>query len=260
MPNSHEQEILRLPLGLKEGVLKDLNPPLPPEDLAKLAFAAKRVLRYLGKGYPEGVFYDHTLAHTERCVVKGMLLSLSPTIKDPLIRTLWLHDLPEVFTSDYTSVDKARDSALDLKLTHAEDQIAQRILKPDDLELYRAFKQAGRFLKGEEELAKPAALIAKIIDAVDGNMFFHYFLASWANSSDFEEIRLPPEPALTFTFDQEKSYRTRIKSAPVEQDIKDICLVLLDEQIEYIRQLWRNIDPKRIPKGIREHLIEIGVD
>jgi 5'-deoxynucleotidase YfbR-like HD superfamily hydrolase len=254
------REIHHFPLGLEEEVLKDLKLPLVPEDLTELALAAERVSRYLGKGYPEGVFYDHTLAHTERCVVKGMLLPLSSLIKNPLIRTLWIHDLPEVFTSDFTSVDKARDAVLDLELTQAEDQVAQKILKHADFKLYQAFKQASRFLKGEEEAVTPAALIAKIIDAVDGNMFFHYSLALWVDSSDFEEAKLPPESALTFTFDQEKSYRPRIKSAPVEQEIKDICLMLLDEQIEYIQQVWRNVDPRKIPKEIRKHLIKIMAD
>lgn len=61
---------------------------------------------------------------------------------------------------------------------------------------------AGKVIKGEEveTLPPPEALIAKTVDTVDGDVFFHSELCRWINSDQFNPDGIPAENALSYTF------------------------------------------------------------
>lgn len=228
------------------------NIPTIPSEIEIYVEQCEPVKRLSDPRYPEGVFFDNTKIHTLRLVATVQILHLPRNIaKDTLTRMLWIHDLPEGMTHierDYTSVEKSENQQLDRDVKKTEDEIAKSILSDMDLELYQAFEKAGLLLKGKRipsELCflEQIGLIAKILDTIDGNMGFHYFLSRWAQSKDFNENKLPPESALAYTFHYVSKTRQVLTALPyVDHNVQICCLKLLDQQLEFVFQCWKGVN------------------
>lgn len=119
-------------------------------------------------------------------------ICLAEVQKNDLIRTLWIHDIPEIMDSqtsfsDVTSIDKVTYPDLALEVKHREQAIVNQIFSSTDRALYNAFDPAKEMLfRGtiDPQKTTPVALLARILDNfVDGTNSFHGFVSAYLSSS-----------------------------------------------------------------------------
>lgn len=130
--------------------------------------------------------------------------------KNALIRTLWIHDIPEIIDSqtslsDMTSTDKIRYPHLALQVKNREQAIADAVFTPEDRALYDAFDPAKDMLfKGhfDFETLTPVALLARVLDNfIDGTNSFHGFVAAYLSSPAYTPLLpLPNRDSFEYCF------------------------------------------------------------
>jgi len=139
---------------------EEIAEEIPPEItgylepiLLPILCMGKKIRRHVYENYDEGVIKDNVYGHIRRSIALAKALPLPEEIKTEVVKTLLLHDLPEV-------------SVL------TERRLDHDLTAPD-------FEDVGSFIKGksEEKAVHPSALIAYIIDKIDANilMAFPFF-------------------------------------------------------------------------------------
>ena len=99
-----------------------------------------------------------------------------------------------------------------------------------------------------------AGLIAYVLDKIDGNMFFHYTLAKWVAAGNGER-KIPSVAALEFTFKQRNQFTQALERAKaLFPGAVDCCQFLLDYQIKYMVEAWRDVPENKRPQIINEQL------
>lgn len=124
------------------------------------------------------------------------------------------------------------------------------MLNPSDFELYLEFEKAADFIKMRtDDIPEINALVAKVIDNVEGNLMFHAYLFKFKDDPRSNQV---PETALTYTFDQLPKHLERLKLLP-DSETKQRQIEFYEYQKEYVRSLWKKF-PEHLPTSIRVHI------
>lgn len=207
--------------------------------------------------YKEGLFRDSTGAHVIRCIEMAKKLPLDEDMKLAIARYLWIHDIPEIIITDYTSLRK-EDPEFARRLEIKEGEAARKLLSLQDNRLLIQFNAVGHLLRGKKDknaLPFREALLAKIIDLVDGNDFFNKELTFWINSSEYNQSDIPPETALTYTF---RSFRTTYRSLSnlgLPERFYKVAKDLLIEELTQVVGYWQDVPMRRIPVVVQNELV-----
>ena len=222
-----------------------------PADLKDNINALEYVLRFQFKEYPTGVIVDNTKVHTFKCVhlAKSLGLDLKYTT---LLRTLWIHDIPELEASDVTEVERYRNTNVDTTTEQNELHAAQRLLNKADRALLNTFNSTYDFLKMKTEVTPSLSfLYAKLIDNSEGNMTFHYFISNWVKAKNYKIDLLPPPDSLIHPFVTNIKFKKRIKLNIQHEDINHL-LDFIDSVINEIKLFWKDVPKSRIPTVITD--------
>lgn len=162
---------------------QNIDTIVPPSDLERYIDLGARVRRYKFKDDNLDHIFDDTVdEHTKRMVLYAENLPLPKKEKAAVVRTLWIHDIPEIIDSqttqsDMTSIDKIRHPHLALLIKKREEAIMEEIFSVEDKILYRAFDPAKEMLfTGRIDFDKttPVGMIARVLDNfIDGTNSFH---------------------------------------------------------------------------------------
>lgn len=203
----------------------------------------KKVNRYSDPRYPKGMVSDRLCDHIVR--LRKMASHLPLTNKDikNIDRIILVHDLPETVLGDITAILK-KEKQLD---TGDELSVAKDILNSKDFALYTQFTQAENFLYGTDTLAPSHnAAIAKILDSLEGSMYFHTAVAKWIVDGN---TTLPPQVALRYFYDVVLEYRNKIQ----DKKLKELASTLIDQASNYIELLWAKNEQK-MPKIMKQDI------
>jgi len=182
-----------------------------PDDLQKYINLGANVARYqFSEGQYDHIFRDFVDEHTKRIVLYAEHLPITEAQKSALIRTLWIHDIPEIIDSqtslsDMTSTDKIRYPALALEVKNREQAIVDEIFSPQDRALYEAFEPAKEMLFSgtiNPQKTTPIGLLARILDNfIDGTNSFHGFVLSYISDDSYSEhLPLPQRDSFEYCF------------------------------------------------------------
>ncbi len=228
---------------------------LIPKELKNHINSLKKIPRFQLNEYPKGVIKDSTKEHTLKCIHLANTINFKIQ-KKKLIRTLWIHDIPELIIKDITVIEKNRKPRLSEELDNQEVEAAKILLNETDRELLTQFNKAYEILKGKEKWTGQVPLemlLGKIIDNTDGNITFHYFVSKWTASSSYKKEEMFPMDSLEYSFLTNRKFSKFIKAHfPKEQ--QEILLHFIDVTLENIHHLWKNVPEKRIPKELKKHL------
>lgn len=215
--------------------------------------------------------------------VKGHILRLLPMVEkfmaDPMEvsrckEMLVLHDLPEVKraidlgeNSDTTAVAKDASLAVAKKVDFEEMAVARNIFNDAEFLLYQKFSEAGDFLKGNvRKMPDRIALIAKMLDEVDGSIHFH----SLAFDGRFSGQKLT-EGAQIRAFERYKkiSHALNWLKGTELDETEILSRRILNDAMLTIKEIWirdyrRSIDSDRkigkipvlIIRGLREFVLQ----
>ena len=229
---------------------------LIPDDIKNHINALKKVKRFQFKEYPKNILIDDTKKNTLKCVNIAKTLALD-TNYPSLIRTLWIHDIPELITKDLTVIEKYRNKNAASEFDVKEMIAAEQLLNKDDQELLKAFNAANNFLKGNtpwnEKTVSLEAVFAKLIDNSEGNMTFHYFISRWAASERYDKTLLPPRDSLLHSFITNQKFLSRIEQFTPKEYNKDL-IAFIANVLENIKRLWFDVPADRIPDELRVYL------
>jgi hypothetical protein len=242
-----------------------------PPDLRKLVEKGSQIERKRHPDYPIGIWFDNVRVHTIRCALSAQNLALPSSlepVKSPMVRTLWIHDLPEVVSSldigyDTSAVVKEDEPAVAAKISENENAIAKKILKDSDYELFKQFELANTFLDGKasQPAAQPAAYGARIIDIGDAEMCFYHFLTAWLIHDSFDG-RMPTERPYRFTMNRYSTYLANCERLAnvLPKGLQSLYLDQLLGQITYISDRWALVEKQRpglMPEIAKEHVAHL---
>ncbi len=222
---------------------------LPVDYLKDYFQGTAEVKRYEDKRYPKGFIEDDLLSHIQRLLGLIDQVSADEVQRNTLKRMAWVHDLPEVVLGDLSNVAR-EDGLLE---EHDESAVAKQILNDSDFCLYEQVETASSYLKGKSsEIPTRDALVLKVLDSIDGNLFFHRHVYDWIKAG--ETFNEDMSSALAYTFKQFKNYKDRL-SAIDSNEVPEVSLALdlLEFEIDYIKSLWRD-DENLIPRPIASYI------
>ena len=227
-----------------------------PEDIQDAILQSLTIPRYT-RIYREGIFRDSTGAHTIRCVEAAKKLLLPGELKDKIIRILWIHDLPEIITTDFSVIQKESNPEISEKLEKKEIEAATLLLSKSDQILLDDFNNADSYLKGIRTNKIPGleSMFAKVIDTIDGNTFFHRELSLWVVSDEFESSGIPNNASLIYSFKVYRIYTQNLNIHPSLDDYQKTAKILLRNQLSQITHYWESIPESRKPDVLKEELV-----
>ncbi|HEC64845.1 MAG TPA: HD domain-containing protein [bacterium] len=164
-----------------------LIPPIE-SSLGEPIWASDVIVRFYDPSYPESIFYrtgydygeveffplDTVLTHTVRAAELAMRIfrNCRNEIDLPkLIKTILVHDLPELMVSDTPAL-----SGQSMPELHVENEAAKGLLDPNDYNLFLEFQSSRQYLEGKDIQYTPEGLIANCLDLLDGNNIFMFAL------------------------------------------------------------------------------------
>lgn len=230
-----EREEIEQPLELSSLIDVDQLPPHYPEILDRLG----EVSRFCVPEYPDGFIVDDAKRHTLRCLslINNEGFMVSASVKTICSRVLLLHDFPESIVNDHPiEIEELPD-----KYEEREMQVAKEMLTPKDFALFRTFKEAELFLRGDLEdysissFSARAVFFAKLIDTIEGNLYFHESLINWVRQGN---RALPTEVSMAHTFRQFIDYSIKIRALKTTSRDQEGFIRLLVAQLEVIRDMW----------------------
>lgn len=227
-----------------------------PLDIADKINSLENVARFQFKEYPKDVIIDNTRNHTLRCINLANTFDFG-IAKDTIIRTLWIHDIPELITNDITVVEKYRKENSEKKFEIDELKAAKELLSENDQLLLGKFNNANNFLKGNTVVDSDTSfidfIIAKIIDNSEGNLTFHYYISKWVASDTYNGKLLPPTDSLKHSFVTNIKFMDKIKKElPKEQS--EILIKFIELVLETITGFWNKVPVEKIPNVIKEYI------
>lgn len=239
---------------------------LTPEDLAEYVALGANVHRYKFQDDDfSHIFDDRVDEHTKRMVLYAEHLPLSDHDKATLVRTLWIHDIPEILDSqtsqsDMTSIDKIRNPRLALAIKNREQVIIDRIFSLEDKQLYAAFDPAKEMLfKGEFDFTKttPIGVLGRVIDNfIDGINSFHGFVTDYLKSEGYREnLSLPQRDSFHYCFQNGIDAYCHVSALDqVEyQKVRKVILDILEQDFfGFLDEIWTPLAVARLPDYARE--------
>ncbi len=238
---------------------------VPPADLEQYITLGSKVSRYKFKDQNlDHIFDDAVDEHTKRMVLYAEHLPLPEKEKTAIIRTLWIHDIPEIVDSqgtqsDMTSIDKIRNPHLALLIKKREEAVMEEIFSLEDKMLYRAFDPAKEMLftgKIDFDKTTPVGMIARVLDNfVDGTNSFHGFVAHYL-ASDFyrETLSLPQADSFEYCFQKGIDVYRHVSAIDHPEYIfaRDvICDILEKDFFGFVEQTWTPLALSRMPDYAR---------
>jgi hypothetical protein len=229
---------------------------LPP-DLKPLVLELKKVKRFVNGHYPENVFQDDVYQHTLRCVsladdVADLFAEPDfPIDKSLLQRILWIHDMVEIgMSADVPAPDKQVDPVLEQTVEVDELNKAKTLLSSADFYLWEQFELAKKILSGEAYRHEVIleAVLARIIDVLDGNIFFNRSLTRWLYHQSTPCCI--PEYSLTYCFSTNRQYADVVAAHPHWHTLSP----LLEAERDFIKEIWRPVSLTLIPPSLHPHL------
>lgn len=228
-----------------------------PPDIKKYIEKLENVKRFnqFTKNKP-GMIEDNSKAHTLRCVYRAVTL---PFNNPDLVRTLWIHDIPEYTDGvDVSAVERYKNFALAKKQEEAENEEAKKVFKESDYKLFENFHAAEDFLRrsGDKIPHNQQALVANVIDVLDGNLVFIYFYTKWIQNrpnGDEDNIRT------TFKYGLEIRERMlkAIENPKVKPEIRDAIHLLFNGYVAVALDLWNKVDEKKIPQSMEPEILKL---
>jgi len=203
-----------------------------------------------------GMIDDNSKAHTIRCVHRATTL---PFKHQDLIRTLWIHDIPEYTDAvDLSAVERYENRDVAKKQEEAENEVAKKIFDESDYELFQNFHTAEDFLRraGTKIPKNQQTLIANVIDVLDGNLVFIYFYTKWIQnqtSGDEDNIRTTFKYGLEI---REKMLKA-VKNPQVSPEIRDAIHFLFNGYVRVALDLWSKVDADKIPQGMKPETLKL---
>ena len=194
-----------------------------PYDLQKFEDDLKKIKRF------EGKLPDNVLEHTARAVAIARYLASD---NSELQRMIWVHDIPEIVVGDVIITKKA---ATIPDKDEPEMRAAAELLNSEDLKLFARFRNAERFLyDGEVECVDATAILACIIEKVEGNVFYHHHVSQTRQE-------LFGISAVEYTQEQKEKFEEKLKKALPDCEEKAAAMLLLELQMHYVNRLWGEI-------------------
>lgn len=234
--------------------------PTPP-GLDELFKKLRQVRRYHDPTQtPEGSVDDNGLYHTNRLRARATDLLSRQGFDDKIIQTndrrLAVHDAGEVdLPYDMVATAKVIDDSRAEVVANEELAVAQKILSPEDFNLYLEFDQASRYLKGKSnKLPEPLTLFDKVLDFADGPTVYFCFYTQWVQSHPYDG-KIPPENVFKYQLSETSRFRNRVLTTQgLDRKIRNLCLFALNQELKIIIKLWSEIDPRLTPPIMVEQL------
>jgi hypothetical protein len=211
------------------------------------------------KTYEGNILKDNTAEHTLRGIALINTLPFDDNSKDKVKAVFWPHDIPEIIISDYTAIEKL-DEKLAKSLERKEDEAAKRLLNKQDYLMLNEFNVAAKILKGErtEKIPSPEAVVAYVVDVVEGNTFFHRNITNWIVSDSYNPTHIPSEKALSYTFKMHALFVQNLPKCNLTAGYQKAAEYLLKFQLDEVAKAWVKVPLNLIPpttlKGINENL------
>lgn len=245
---------------------KTINDVLAPEDLSQYIRLGSKVARYkFQDANYDHIFDDSVDEHTKRMIIYAEQLPLSEEHKSALVRTRWIHDIPEIIDSqtsqsDITSIDKIRYPHLALASKEREEAIMNEIFSEEDKRLYHAFEPAKEMLftgNIDFDRVTPIGMIARILDNfVDGINSFHGFVTAYLQSEDYRaSLPLPQRDSFEYCFQRGIDVYRHVSQLehPEYQEAREIILdIVCDDFFGYVDTVWTPLALARLPAYARE--------
>ena len=240
---------------------------LRPE-LFELLQESVQIQRFVGLGLPDyAIEGENVHRHTLRLACRVCTLPLTDTERSEYLLTLLIHDLPETKTlidsgesADTTATIKSTDAGLELNVEYDEMVAAHKIFTSEELGCYEEFDLASRFLKSKETNLLPTdmALLCKILDKVDADLFFH-LAARQAALQNHRDLGNLWGKAQELAFKQYGEYSDRLRTLEDTNlaTTAVICQSLLDTCMIVIIQIWSKVPKQKIPRVIQENITQI---
>jgi 5'-deoxynucleotidase YfbR-like HD superfamily hydrolase len=201
--------------------------------------------------YEEGIFSNNVGQHTLQCVELASDLPVDPQTQDKIKGILWIHDIPEIITSDRTVIE-IEELGLEKDTKLRETKAAKKLLSKSDQKLLVEFNRAHQVLKGNsDEDVRPEAGIAAIIDRIEGNVEFHRSLSKWCGSDNYERHKLPSSNALRFTLETHNTFTQNLSKCKLRGKLNEAAKTLVDFHLNEASKAWRNVPESRIPKEVK---------
>lgn len=255
-----------------EIIFTDPEGPVFPPDLDRYSDIVEKVARFKDNDYPEGIFEDNVKKHIVRLIKRISLLDWGKIEnflnRNRLERIIWIHDIPEAGdllagekdqTADITAVAKDADTTLAQKIEQKERDTAREIFSDDDFRLFTSMERTGNFLKAGEDIAvDPEATVAYLLDRIDGNTFFHFSLARWTDSDNFNPGLNVHADSTIHTMKQADRFLGNLKKIEDKfPQLSAFCAGLIEEQLEFVKRVWNDVKHKdRIPELIKNWLAQ----
>ncbi len=244
--------------GEYEDVIEFLRP-----ELREIFDRSKEIQRYQDLGLkPRFIKTETVKSHILR-----LLLMVDRFVTDPDEafqdkEILVLHDLPEV----KRAIDLGENVVAN-KVDFEEMEIARKIFNSREFLFYQRFSEAGDFLKGNsQKMPDRLALVAKMLDEVDGSVHFH--LAAFDGRFSGQLLN---EGAQTRAFERYKKICHALDSLK-ETELNETEILsrrILNDAMLMIKEVWIHdyrvsIDsnkkigkiPPLIRKGLQEFVLQ----
>jgi hypothetical protein len=202
--------------------------------------------------YPVRII-DDGLAHTMRTAKKPFLLpNFSRGAQIHISDMLQIHDAPEYGKPhDMTTIEKYKNPKLAGKVALEELTRAQEMFTPEDFALYLEYEKAKPILENKVDLtdettATPEAIIAKIIDVVDGDMNFHIWASQIIEREGLFRWNGSPLDSFAFAFKRRKEYLDRLQELQLPNEFHQTAVGLFNEMAQFIAACWIDIPQRDI--------------
>lgn len=250
-------KLIYTPLGVEKIIFSQLE---PPSDLKALFQKTWSVARFQNSDYPQGAVIDNVGLHTERCVRRFFGLDLPGSLdKEKTLRMIWLHDLPETIgLADIVRLELDQNPDLAKKVKTREADFISQTFSEKDQGLFLEFDLASDFLEGKNEDPNgftSEALIARLIDTIDGTTVFHFLITDWINYSknNFQEKPLLTA-AFKYAFLYTKKAMKRVEVWNPKVEVYEICALILDQGIDFVKKCWHQVEKEKVPETVQTFL------
>jgi hypothetical protein len=236
-----------------------------PKDLIKWIVMGANVARYkFSENEYNHIFDDFVDEHTKRMILYVESLPLSEQERQSVIRTLWIHDIPEIIDSqtarsDMTSTDKIRHPHLALEVKIRESAIVDTVFSPEDKKLYEHFEPAKEMLFSgniDFENITPVGMLARVLDNfIDGTNSFHGFITDYLKSDTYDsELPLPQRDAFEYCFQRGIDVHRHVSGINHSKymEMRRIILDILEQDFfDFAQNAWTPLAIQRLPEYAR---------